>query len=298
MPRLSFPALSLISLLLLVGSAKAAEPLRMPLWPDRSPVGNGAFEDATGSITVHLPPESEATGTAVVICPGGGYGGLVTGPEGQEIARWLNQQGVAGIVLEYRLPQGRHQVPLLDAQRAIRTVRHAATGWHIKPDQIGIMGFSAGGHLAATAATQFDQGNPAAIDPIEREGCRPDFALLIYPVVSMGQLTHGGSRQNLLGEAPPADLVKRYSAEEQVTAATPPMFLAHAVDDTAVVPENSRQLQAALKARGIDSEYVELAGGGHGLNGYKGPFWDEWQTKALVWLARRHLIPATSTPVP
>ena len=249
MPRLSFPALSLISLLLLVGSATAAEPLRMPLWPAESPVGNGAFEAATGSITVHLPPESEATGTAVVICPGGGYGGLVTGPEGQEIARWLNQHGVAGIVLEYRLPQGRHQVPLLDAKRAIRTVRHAAARWHLKPDQIGIMGFSAGGHLAATAATLFDLGDPAAIDPIEREGCRPDFALLIYPVVSMGQLTHGGSRQNLLGEAPAADLVKRYSAEEQVTPATPPMFLAHAVDDTAVVPENSRQLQTSRKKR-------------------------------------------------
>ena len=168
-----------------------------------------------------------------MICPGGGYGGLVVGPEGHGIARWLNQHGIAGIVLEYRLPKGRPFVPLLDAQRAIRTVRSNAKEWGIDPGRIGIIGFSAGGHLASTAGTHFDGGDPKAADPIDRVSCRPDFVILVYPVITMGEKTHGGSKTNLLGRDPKPELVELFSNEKQVTDKTPPMFLAHAKDDTA-----------------------------------------------------------------
>ena len=245
-------------------------------------------------ITVHRPAPEKANGAAVVICPGGGYGGLVIGPEGHGIAQWLNQHGIAGIVLEYRLPQGRPFVPLLDAQRAIRTVRSNAKPWNIDPGRIGIIGFSAGGHLASTAGTHFDGGDPQAADPIDRVSCRPDFAILIYPVITMGEKTHGGSRANLLGRDPKPEMVDLFSNEKQVTDKTPPMFLAHAKDDTVVTPDNSRMMYEALKAHKVAAEYLELPSGGHGLNGYKGPMWDAWQTKSLEWLAAQKMIPHSS----
>jgi acetyl esterase/lipase len=256
---------------------------KMTLWPEQAPVGEGKFEAANASITVHLA--AKPNGAAVVICPGGGYGGLVVGPEGHGIAQWLNGHGIAGIVLEYRLPKGRPFVPLLDAQRAIRTVRSHAKEWKIDPARVGIIGFSAGGHLASTAATHFDNGDPKAADPVERMSCRPDFAVLIYPVVTMDAKTHGGSKANLLGRDPKPELVDLFSNEKQVTDRCPPMFLAHALDDKVVVPDNSRQLHEALKAHHVATEYLELPSGGHGLNGYKGPMWDAWQTKSLEWLA-------------
>ena len=178
---------------------------KLALWADRAPAGEGASEDANAFITVHRP--AEPNGAAVVICPGGGYGGLVTGAEGHGIAQWLNRHGITGVVLEYRLPHGRPFVPLLDAQRAIRTVRAKAGAWGIDPRRIGIIGFSAGGHLAATAATHFDAGDPAAADPVERASSRPDFAVLVYPVISMGDKGHGGSRRNLLGADASAEMV-------------------------------------------------------------------------------------------
>lgn len=264
-----------------------AEGEQRSLWNGRAPVGDGQFEAADATITVHRPPAATATGEAVVICPGGGYGGLVTGAEGHGIARWLNEHGIAGIVLEYRLPRGRPCVPLLDAQRAIRTVRAHAEPWGLDPDRIGIIGFSAGGHLAATAATQFDGGDPEAADAIERQSSRPDFAILIYPVISMGALTHGGSRANLLGRDPAPELIERFSPEKQVTAQSPPMFLAHALDDQVVVPEHSRMLYAALRAHQVSAELLELPRGGHGLNGYQGPMWEAWQAQSLRWLAAK-----------
>jgi len=197
----------------------------------------------------------------------------------------LNQHGIAGIVLEYRLPHGRAFVPLLDAQRAIRTVRFNANAWGIDPGQIGILGFSAGGHLASTAGTHFDGGDPQAADPIDRVSCRPDFAVLVYPVVTLGAKGHGGTRSNLLGNNPKPEMVDLFSNEKQVTDKTPPMFLAHAKDDTLVPPENSRMLYEALKAHKVPAEYLELPSGGHGLNGYQGPMWDAWQAKSLEWLA-------------
>ncbi len=220
----------------------------------------------------------------MIICPGGGYGGLVTGPEGSGIAQWLNQHDIVGMVLEYRLPHGNSALPLLDAQRAIRLARFNAAAWHLDPHRLGIIGFSAGGHLASTASTHFDAGNVKAADPVGRLGSRPDFAVLIYPVISMGELGHGGSRSNLLGPNPTPESVAYFSSEKQVTDQTPPTFLAHAKDDQTVSPENSRLFADALKAHHVPVEYLELPSGGHGLNGYKGPSWDAWQSRSLQWL--------------
>ncbi len=300
-----------------VGAAPL-EPEKLPLWSGRAPVGDGQFEAvaasittggltpaarrerdgqfeaATAAITVHRPVPEAANRAAIVICPGGGYGGLVTGAEGHGIAKWLNAHGIAGIVLEYRLPKGRPFVPLLDAQRAIRMVRANAQQWAIAPNRIGVIGFSAGGHLASTAGTHFDSGDPQAADPIDRVSSRPDFAILIYPVVTMGEMTHGGSKVNLLGRDPKPELVGLFSNEKQVTGQTPPMFLAHAKDDTAVVPDHSRMLYEALQAHKVATEYLELPSGGHGLNGYKGPMWDAWQAKSLEWMAGQNMIPQGS----
>ena len=263
--------------------ATPPESQRLFLWSGKAPVGDGKFEAADAAITVYRVP-GKKDAAALVICPGGGYGGLVVGPEGHGIAAWLNRQGIAGIVLEYRLPQGRAFVPLWDAQRAIRTVRFNAKAWDIDPGRIGIIGFSAGGHLASTAATHFDGGNPQAANPVDRMSCRPDFAILVYPVVTLGEKGHGGTRTNLLGHDPKPEMVTLFSNEKQVTDKTPPMFLAHAKDDRVVPPENSRMLYEALKARRRPAEYLELPSGGHGLNGYTGPMWDAWQTKSLEWL--------------
>ncbi len=266
------------------------QPSKLQLWNGPAPAGNGRFEKADGTLTVYRP--KKGNGAAAVICPGGGYGGLVTGPEGQGIAEWLNAHGVTGMVLEYRLPNGRAMVPLLDAQRAIRLARTNARDWGCDPQRIGIIGFSAGGHLAATASTHFDGGSPEAADPVDHTGCRPDFAILVYPVISMGNLTHGGSKLNLLGPAPSAETITFFSNEKQVSAQTPPTFLAHALDDRVVSPENSRLYYEALQAQKVPSTYLELPSGGHGLNGYHGPMWDAWQSGALKWLSSLGFIPS------
>lgn len=278
----------------LQSEATGADPQRIPLWNGPAPVGNGKFQVEESWITVHRP--AKANGAAIVICPGGGYGGLVTGPEGHGIAKWLNGHGITGVVLEYRLPAGRPFVPLLDAQRALRTVRANAKQWGVDPSRIGIMGFSAGGHLASTAGTHFDDGNPIATDPVDRIGCRPDFVILVYPVITMGEKTHRGSKRNLLGKAPAAELVELFSNEKQVAAQTPPTFLAHARDDKPVPPENSKALYEALQAEKIPSYYLELPSGGHGLNGYKGPMWDAWQERSLAWLADLKFAPPETAP--
>jgi acetyl esterase/lipase len=265
------------------------KPELMKLWNNHAPIGDGKFEEAETWITVHKP--EKPNGTAMVICPGGGYGGLVTTAEGHGIAAWLNKHDVMGVVLEYRLPKGRPFVPLLDAQRAIRTVRSNAKAWGIDPQKIGIIGFSAGGHLASTAGTHFDDGDPKAEDPINKISCRPDFMVLVYPVITMNTTTHGGSRNNLLGKKPDEKLVDLFSNEKQVTAKTPPAFLAHAKDDKVVVPENSKMFYDALQAQKVPSKYLELPGGGHGLNGYKGPMWDAWQEQSLAWLGEMKFVP-------
>lgn len=275
-------------LLSLIGLTHA-DPLRVPIWPNKeAPNGDGTTSPATTTLTVYQP--EHPNGYAMIICPGGGYGGLVTGPEGTGIAQWLNKNGITGLVLEYRLPKGRPAVPLLDAQRAIRMARANAEEWNINPKRLGIIGFSAGGHLASTAITNFDVGKAATEDPIEKLSSRPDFGILVYPVISMGPLAHGGSRDNLLGPNPTPELLDLYSSEKQVTAQTPPTFLAHALDDKLVSPENSRVFAAALKAKGVHAEYLELPNGGHGLNGYKGSSWDAWQAACLKWLGTEGLL--------
>ena len=287
MKRLTILLLPL-TLLILPCLNAAPKPERITLWDNNAPIGNGKFAKEDAAIHVHSP--AKPNGAAVIICPGGGYGAQVMGAEGHGIAKWLNGHGVTGVVLQYRLPRGRSFVPLYDAQRALRTVRANAKKWNLDPGKIGIMGFSAGGHLASTAGTHFDKGDPKAKDPIDRISCRPDFTILVYPVVTMGRHTHGGSRRNLLGNRPTAELVELFSNEKQVTKDTPPTYLAHAVDDRPVPPENSRVLYKALQAKKIPSEYLELPNGGHGLNGYKGPSWDAWQKGSLEWLVKIKMI--------
>ncbi|MDP4849714.1 MAG: alpha/beta hydrolase [Verrucomicrobiales bacterium] len=281
-----FPFLALIALTL---SAAAAEnPERLPLWPSEAPVGDGSVDPANAFITIH--PAPKPNGAAVIICPGGGYGGLVTGAEGHGIAAWLNGYGIAGIVLEYRLPKGRSEVPLLDEQRALRTIRHWAKGLALDPNRLGIIGFSAGGHLASTAGTHFDAGDAKSTDPVERMSSRPDFMILVYPVITMGSSAHGGSRTNLLGKDPTPELLERFSNEKQVTAQTPPAFLTHAADDKVVVPDNSLHFYEALLAKKVPAKYLALPSGGHGLNGYKGPMWDAWQKQSIEWLAEMKMM--------
>lgn len=262
----------------------------MSIWPGEAPLGDGKSEKAEVPITVHLPEPEKANGMAVVICPGGGYGGKVVEGEGHGIARWLNTRGITGVVLEYRLPAGNYHRPMLDAQRAIRVVRAHAKEWKLDPRRTGIMGFSAGGHLASTAGTHFDAGNAASPDPVERLSCRPDFMVLVYPVITMGELTHGGSRNNLLGPAPSAELIEFLSNEKQVTDRTPPAFLTHARTDAVVPVAHSQMFYAALKAHGVPAELQEFPQGDHGYNGYQGEEWDAWQKRSLEWLGERLLL--------
>jgi acetyl esterase/lipase len=276
--------------------AKPTPSHRVPLWPtNQAPIGGDKYEDCTKELEVFLPPADQANGAAIVLCPGGGYIRHVTDREGYPIAQWLNAHGITCVILEYRLPELRHPVPLLDAQRAIRLTRAKADAWKINPQRIGILGFSAGGHVASTALTHFNAGVPASADPIERLSCRPDFGWLVYPVVTMGKFTHTGSKEKLIGTNAAPDLVRLYSNETQVTAKTPPTFLAHAIDDQPVPPENSRQFVASMKRHNVSVELLELPSGGHGLNGCKGPLWEQWKAAALIWLAKQKVVPNSNS---
>lgn len=245
----------------------------------------------TPDIAVYLPSKRFATGQAVVICPGGGYWVLAYDLEGTDIARYLNSIGVAGIVLKYRLPTygntlEPHKVPLMDAQQAMRQVRAHAAEWNIDPGKIGVMGFSAGGHLASTLGTHFDLGNASSADLVQKQSCRPDFMILMYPVISFTQpCTHVGSREALLGKNPSPELVSYYSNELQVQDNTPPAFLVHADDDTGVPVENSLLMYEALRKKKISAELHILSEGGHGfgLGGANGHI-AEWSGALREWL--------------
>ena len=260
-------ALTLILASFLVTPLHAYQPIRVMLGkPDET--------KQQAHITIHMP--AKPNGMSIIICPGGGYGGVVAGPEGNQIAVWLREHGITGVVLQYRLPRGRHDVPLNDAQAALKYIREHSKGLGLDRKRVGVMGFSAGGHLASTLATH------APSDKL-----RPDFCILIYPVITMGKHTHGGSKMNLLGAKPSAELIKRFSNELRVTADTPPTFLAHAIDDEPVPPINSQLFYEACKKHSVPAVYLELPDGGHGLNGYKGSSWDKWQEQAIDWI--KHL---------
>jgi acetyl esterase/lipase len=257
------------------------------LWPNGAPGALGDEPVDKPKITVYLAPADRATGAAVVVCPGGGYQVVAADHEGKQIAEWLNSLGVSAFVLQYRLGQRyRHPAPLQDAQRTIRMVRSRATEWRVDPKRIGILGFSAGGHLASTAATHFDDGKPDASDPIERESSRPDFAVLCYAVISfVDPVAHAGSRRNLLGDPADPALVELLSNERQVTARTPPTFLWHTADDSAVPVENSLQFFEALHQAGVPGELHVFPHGRHGLGLAPGdPALSQWPRLCAVWM--------------
>ncbi|MGD0654941.1 MAG: alpha/beta hydrolase [Thermoguttaceae bacterium] len=272
----------------------ATEPRRELLWPKGAPGAKGDKPTDKPALTVFLPDKSKANGTALVICPGGAYGHLALDHEGKQIAEWLNSLGVAGFVLEYRHRGGGygHPAPMQDAQRAIRTVRARAADWNVNPARLGIIGFSAGGHLASTAGTHFDKGDSQAADPIERESCRPDFMILCYPVIAFGELyTHQGSQNNLIGKDAPAELVKSLSNEKQVTPETPPTFLFHTDEDKTVPSENSIQFYLALHKAKVPAELHIYQKGGHG-QGLAGkiPGTSNWPKACEEWLRKQKLL--------
>jgi acetyl esterase/lipase len=268
-------------------------PEAMLLWPEGAPGAKGSEDDDKPGLWIYLPPKEKANGAAVVVCPGGGYGHLAYGHEGKEIADLLNSQGVAAFVLRYRLaPKYGQPSPMLDVQRALRTVRANATKWNVNPKRVGVMGFSAGGHLASTAATHFDAGKSDSKDPIDQMSCRPDFAILCYPVVTMGtEYTHKGSEKNLLGESPDPKLVEFYANHKQVTADTPPTFMFHTDEDRGVVPENSVMFYLALRKAKVPAELHIYGTGPHGIGlGKDLPLVASWSNLLIDWMRGRGLL--------
>jgi acetyl esterase/lipase len=274
-----------------VSVSRAGEPKLELLWPAGAPGAKGDSDNDKPTLAISLPPEDKATGAAVVVCPGGGYGGLAMGYEGIDVGQWLNSHGIAAFVLKYRHKGSgyQHPSPLDDAQRAIRTVRARAAEFHVNPHKIGILGFSAGGHLASSAGTHFDPGKSDAADPIDRVSCRPDFLILCYPVISLvAPVTHQGSKKNLLGENPDPKLVETMSSELAVTPDTPPTFLWHTDADTGVPPENSVLFYLALKKAKIPAELHIYEKGRHGLGlGKDIPAVKTWPELAIEWMRGR-----------
>jgi len=268
------------------------------VWPGGAPNDNGMTEPeekyegvrvrnvSEAEMYVYLPDEKNNTGAAVVICPGGGYWIEAMDHEGYDIAEWLKSKGVAGIVLKYRLPYGNHEVPSSDARQAIKIVRKNATDWGIHPDKIGIAGSSAGGHLASTVGTRFDYGNSSAQTEVEKMSSRPDFMLLLYPVITFREeFGHMGSRKNLIGEGNNWEMVEKYSNELHVSSETPPTFLVLADDDSGVPPRNSVEFYLALKENSVPAEMHIFAEGGHGfgITKHNQPA-DHWPDLFYNWL--------------
>jgi len=273
------------------------------LWEGKAPHAVGDSPADKPSFTVHRAPAEKANGTAVIVCPGGGYGFLADDHEGKQVAEFFNGIGVTAFVLKYRItakdrPGPLHPAPLADAQRALRLVRHRAKEYGIDPKRVGIMGFSAGGHLASSAATHFNAGGLKNDDLVENHSCRPDFAILAYPVITMQDgTTHGGSKKNLLGDKPDAALVELMSNEKQVTKDTPPTFIFHTSADTAVIPENTIRFYVALKKAGVPAELHIYEKGRHGVGLGRDPKWtggeksvETWPDRLTDWLKLRDLL--------
>jgi acetyl esterase/lipase len=287
--------LTLSTLFVAAALARAAIQAPLPLWPDGAPGALGHEEKDIPTLTPYLPDADRASGAAIVICPGGAYG-MLAGHEGNDYALWLNQQGVAGFVLKYRLGTHgyRHPAMLQDAARAVRLVRARAADWKVDPRRVGIMGSSAGGHLASTLLTHFDGGQADAADPFERQSSRPDLGVLCYPVISLlPGLTHQGSKNNLLGKDPDPELVKRLSSELQVTKDTPPCFLWHTWEDKGVKVENAMEFAAALQRAGVPFELHIYQKGQHGIGlKDKPPFANvhPWARDLVFWLKEQGFV--------
>jgi acetyl esterase/lipase len=264
-----------------------------PLWSGGTPGAQGTADEDIPTLTPYLVPRERATGTAVIVCPGGGYAHLATEKEGDQPARWLNSLGVSAFVLKYRLgPKYHHPIELGDAQRAIRTVRAHAAELGVQPDRIGIMGFSAGGHLAASTGTHFDSGNASAPDAIDRAGSRPDFLILCYPVITFKEPDlHRGSMHMLLGNQPDPKLIDELSNELQVTAQTPPTFLFHTTTDQTVPVENSIMFYMALRKAGVPAEMHIYERGPHGVGlAPTDEALSSWPARLADWLRVRGLL--------
>lgn len=301
------PLLTLVSMSVSSTFALPGTPEILPLWEGTPPnhqdsdleetiFRRGEFQRIATvqdpTIEVRLPSPRSSTGQAVVICPGGGYGVLAYDWEGTDTANYLNAHGIAAIVLKYRLPEDAsnivpHESPLIDAKRAMRLTRFHAKDWHIDPDRIGIMGFSAGGHLASTLGTHFDKGDAKAEDSVDRLSSRPDFMILIYPVITMdAEFTHMGSRENLIGKNPKAELIEHFSNEKQITTHTPPTFIVHSSDDGAVPVKNSLEFYNGLLAKGVEAEMHLYPYGGHGysLAIDQGGRLTDWPLRCVTWM--------------
>jgi acetyl esterase/lipase len=285
---------------LLCGNPKcqADEPTRISLWEGSPPGEPETKPEDEPILLMSRPGDDVATTAAVIVCPGGGYRNLALDHEGTQIAEWLNSFGVTAFVLKYRhrgTGHG-HPVPMMDGQRAVRTVRSRAAEWGIDSGRIGVMGFSAGGHFASTLGTHFDEGQSKAEDPIERVSSRPDFLILCYPVISFtAGYTHRGSRSNLLGETPDPELVKLMSNELQVTPHTPPTFLFHTAEDDGVLAENSLAFYEGLRKAKVPAELHIYEAGRHGIGLAKGVHGTgSWPDRCREWMELRGILERAS----
>lgn len=258
----------------------------LPLWENGAPNAAGKEPIDIPTITPFPASKETATGSAIIVFPGGGYSHLSDIKEGSDVAKWLNTLGITAFVVKYRLGMKYHQPnQLLDASRAMRIVRSRAKEWNIDANRIGILGFSAGGHLASSLGTHFDAGKPDAKDEIERVSSRPDLMILMYPVITMGEFAHQGSKLNLLDKDPSPDLVKLYSNELQVTKDTPPTFLVHTMTDKTVPVENSLMFVAALRKAGVPFELHLYEQGPHGFGlAPTDPILATWMGRCADWL--------------
>jgi acetyl esterase/lipase len=268
------------------------------LWENGAPNAIGKEPQDVPTITPHLAPKEIATGAAILVLPGGGYARLSDVKEGSDVAKWLNSLGISAFVLEYRLgPRYNQPNQLLDAARALRTVRHRAKEWNVDANRIAILGFSAGGHLASTLGTKFDAGKADSKDEIERVSSRPDLMILLYPVITMAEFTHAGSKKNLLGDNPTPELIRLYSNELQVTRETPPTFLMHTMTDAGVPVENSMAFAAALRKNGVPFEFHLYEQGPHGVGlAPTNPYLASWAERCADWLGVHGFI-KTKLPV-
>jgi acetyl esterase/lipase len=271
----------------------AAEPTTIELWKNGAP-GTPPTKPKDEPVLYLTRPAANATTTAVIVLPGGGYGGLAISYEGHDVADWFDSFGVTAFVLKYRMHGTGHlyPVPMMDGQRAIRTVRARAAEWGIDPTRIGVLGFSAGGHLASMLGTHFDNGNPASADPIERVSSRPDFLILCYPVISLeAPTTHRGSLENLLGKMPDPKLVHNLSNETQVTPQTPPTFIFQTSEDKSVPAENAVAFYLALHKAGVPAEMHIFQSGKHGVGlAQTIPGSNKWPELCHEWLKVRGLL--------